>query len=87
MERLRSHGIEVEEMGNLEEGLSPEDIDIIIATHLHPDHIVSAKDFPRAKIIVQKKNLLELSIRALFCSLSTRRRLSSLFLRLTGFNL
>jgi glyoxylase-like metal-dependent hydrolase (beta-lactamase superfamily II) len=63
IERLRSLGIKAEVLGDLKEslkkeGLSPEDIDIIIATHLHPDHIVSAKDFPRAKIIVQKKELI-----------------------------
>jgi N-acyl homoserine lactone hydrolase len=63
VERLSSLGIEAEVLGNLieslkEEGLSPKDIDIIIATHLHADHIVSAKDFPRARIVVQKKELI-----------------------------
>jgi len=63
MERMKSHGLEAEVLGNIEEslkieGLSPKDIDIIIATHLHAEHIVSAKNFPRAKIIVQKRELI-----------------------------
>ncbi len=63
VERLRSHGLEGEVLGSIEEslrkeGLSPRDIDIIIATHLHAEHIVSAKDFPKAKIIVQKRELI-----------------------------
>lgn len=63
VERLKSHGLEAEVLCNLEEslkqeGLSSKDIDIIIATHLHAEHIASAKDFPRAKIIVQKRELI-----------------------------
>jgi N-acyl homoserine lactone hydrolase len=63
IERMKSHGLEAEVLGNIEgslkeEGLSPKDIDIILATHLHAEHIVSAKNFPRAKIVVQKRELL-----------------------------
>jgi glyoxylase-like metal-dependent hydrolase (beta-lactamase superfamily II) len=51
-----------EDVGDLltslkKEGLSPEDIDIIILTHLHHDHISKSKYFPRAKLIVQRKEL------------------------------
>ena len=39
-------------------GLKCEDIDIVIATHLHWDHCAGNKLFKNAKIIVQKKELL-----------------------------
>lgn len=63
LERLKSHGLDGKVLGSIEEslkkeGLSPKDIDIIIATHLHAEHIASAKDFPRAKIVVQKRELI-----------------------------
>lgn len=35
-------------------GLSPEDIDVIIHTHLHNDHCENDYKCPRAKIVVQK---------------------------------
>lgn len=38
-------------------GLGLDDIDIIIATQLHHDHIAHARRFPRAKVVVQKKEL------------------------------
>ena len=38
-------------------GLKPEDIDIIIATHLHFDHILNARKCPNAKVYVQRKEL------------------------------
>ena len=60
VEIMRSIGYTCEEVGNLtealqNEGLSPDDIDIIIITHLHQDHAAMCKDFPRARLIVQKK--------------------------------
>jgi len=63
IERMKAHGLDVEDMGEVDEslkrmGLFPEDIDIIIATHLHAEHISSAKKFPKAKIIVQKQELI-----------------------------
>ena len=42
-------------LGNL--GLSPKDIDMIILTHLHYDHIELAHKYPDAKFIVQKAEL------------------------------
>lgn len=45
------------EVGLGELGLGLEDIDIIIATHLHHDHIAQAALFPKAKVIVQRKEL------------------------------
>ncbi len=49
----------VEHIQSLDEGLKrlglkPEDIDIVIVTHLHKDHIEFAHQFTRAKFIVQK---------------------------------
>jgi len=38
-------------------GLSLKDIDLIIATHLHHDHIAQASQFPKARVIVQRKEL------------------------------
>ena len=35
-------------------GLKPEDIDVIILTHLHEDHIQLARSYPNARFIVQK---------------------------------
>ncbi|MFC1970795.1 N-acyl homoserine lactonase family protein [Chloroflexota bacterium] len=48
--------ISVEEgLGKL--GLKPDDIEIIIVTHLHWDHIGLSHLFPNARFIVQKKEL------------------------------
>ena len=49
---------------SLEEGLGkldlkPGDIDIVIATHLHHDHISLAHSFTKAKFVVQQKELEE----------------------------
>jgi N-acyl homoserine lactone hydrolase len=38
-------------------GLKPEDIDIVIATHLHCDHIALSHLYRKAKFIVQKREL------------------------------
>ncbi|MFC1864862.1 MBL fold metallo-hydrolase [Chloroflexota bacterium] len=38
-------------------GLKPEDIEIVIVTHLHNDHIVLSSLYKQAKFIVQKKEL------------------------------
>ena len=38
-------------------GLKPEDIDIIIATHLHFDHIALGYLYTKARFVVQKKEL------------------------------
>ena len=38
-------------------GLSPDDIDIVILTHLHSDHVGQAAQFSNAKFIVQKDEL------------------------------
>jgi glyoxylase-like metal-dependent hydrolase (beta-lactamase superfamily II) len=40
-------------------GLKPSDIDIVIVTHLHPDHIALAHKYTRAKFIVQRRELAE----------------------------
>ena len=38
-------------------GLTVDDIDIVIQTHLHSDHLAFASRFPKARIIVQKREL------------------------------
>lgn len=40
-----------------ERGVKPEEIDIIIATHLHPDHCSNAGMFKNAKIIAQQDTI------------------------------
>jgi glyoxylase-like metal-dependent hydrolase (beta-lactamase superfamily II) len=45
------------EKGMQKVGIKPEDIDIVILTHLHYDHIALAPLFTKAKFIVQKKEL------------------------------
>ena len=51
-----------ETIQSLEEGLSkvglkPEDIDTVIVTHLHGDHIHLARKYKKAKFIIQKAEL------------------------------
>jgi len=52
----REHGLKIQEFEEALEdhGLRPEDIDVIIHTHLHNDHCENDYKCPRAKIIVQK---------------------------------
>ena len=38
-------------------GLKPEDIDIVIQTHLHFDHVGNTHRCPNAKVVVQRKEL------------------------------
>lgn len=40
-------------------GLKPSDIDIVIVTHLHGDHIALAHKYTKAKFIVQRRELAE----------------------------
>ena len=61
-EEMIAAGTRCEQIGDLEEGLkkeglSPEDVEIIILTHLHHDHMVKCSSFPRARLIVQEKEL------------------------------
>jgi len=55
-------GVMAEEVKSIETGLDElglglEDIDLIMATHLHHDHIAQASRFPKARVIVQRKEL------------------------------
>lgn len=55
-------GATATEIQSLEQGLSkvglkPEDIDIVILTQLHTDHVELAHKFTRAKFVVQKREL------------------------------
>lgn len=61
-EFFRRQGIHVEDVQTLDSGLRKvgltcDDIDLIILTHLHPDHVAQASQFPRAKFLVQKDEL------------------------------
>jgi N-acyl homoserine lactone hydrolase len=38
-------------------GIGVSDIDLIIQTHLHPDHVGSASRLPKARVLVQKREL------------------------------
>jgi len=38
-------------------GLRPDDIELVILTHLHYDHVAQATRFPRARFLVQKDEL------------------------------
>jgi glyoxylase-like metal-dependent hydrolase (beta-lactamase superfamily II) len=38
-------------------GVKPSDIDIVIITHLHHDHMYLSHDFTKAKFVIQKKEL------------------------------
>ena len=38
-------------------GLSPGDIDLVILTHLHYDHVAQASQFPKARFLIQKDEL------------------------------
>ena len=49
--------IQTPEAGLAKLGLKPDDIEIVIVTHLHLDHIEKANLFKNAKFIVQKKEL------------------------------
>ncbi|WP_043262632.1 N-acyl homoserine lactonase family protein [Streptomyces sp. CT34] len=40
-------------------GLNAEDIDIVVCTHLHPDHSGSNDLFPQARFVVQRRELEE----------------------------
>ena len=54
---LKQQAIQTLEEGLAKLGLQPEDISVVIQTHLHWDHIELAYKFPRAKFIVQKAEL------------------------------
>ena len=45
------------EQGLSDAGLKPEDIDTVILTHLHADHVELAGQFANAKFVVQKSEL------------------------------
>lgn len=56
----RQHGFSSEQLAYPTDalrkiGLKPSDIDIVILTHMHFDHIEYARQFTNAKLIVQKK--------------------------------
>jgi len=60
--KLVAAGATGTEIQSLEQGLSkvglkPEDIDIVILTQLHPDHVEQASKFTNAKFIIQKTEL------------------------------
>lgn len=62
MALFHARGIPARELQTLEQGLAGlglelEDIDILIATHLHHDHIANARDLPRARVIAQRKEI------------------------------
>ena len=62
MALFKARGIPARDIQTLEQGLGklglkPEDIDILILTHLHHDHAAHMRELTRARVIVQKKEL------------------------------
>ena len=61
-EQYADHGLSAEHVQTLEQGLERvgiriEDIDIVILTHLHFDHIALAPRFEKTKFVIQKQEL------------------------------
>ena len=61
-EAMSSRGLIEEHIQSLDEGLAnlglkPEDINIVILTHLHSDHVALAYRYTNAKFIIQKAEL------------------------------
>jgi N-acyl homoserine lactone hydrolase len=54
---MPSQEIQTLESGLAKLGISYSDIDLIILTHLHSDHVAKAKLFPKASFLVQKTEL------------------------------
>ena len=62
VEQMAAVGYEKKKIQSVEDGLAkhglkPSDIDIVIQTHMHHDHIAEAYKYTNAKFIVQKKEL------------------------------
>jgi len=62
VEQLTKNGLPAYELQTLDSGLKKlgitvNDIDLIIQTHLHLDHVALASRFPNAHVIVQKREL------------------------------
>lgn len=61
-EWFTSRGLDMENIQSVEEGLGklglkPEDIDIVIMTHLHGDHVELAHKYASARFIIQKAEI------------------------------
>lgn len=61
-ERFAARGHKVEQIQTLDQGLNklglkPDDIDVLIITHLDHDHIALAHQFRKAKVIVQRAEI------------------------------
>ena len=59
---VKKRGMPAKQIATLDQGLqkhglTKSDIDLIILTQLHHDHVAQAKEFPNAKFLVQKKEL------------------------------
>jgi glyoxylase-like metal-dependent hydrolase (beta-lactamase superfamily II) len=59
---FKQHGFQATQVATTEErlaelGLKPSDIDMVILTHLHFDHVENLKLFKTAKVVVQKTEL------------------------------
>lgn len=54
---LPAHEIQTLDSGLNKVGITASDIDLIIQTHLHLDHVALASRFPNSRVIVQKREL------------------------------
>jgi len=55
--RMPSREIQSLKSGLNRVGLAPKDIDLVIVTHLHSDHIAQGREFPNARFLIQKAEL------------------------------
>ena len=54
---LPAHDLQSLEAGLAKAGISAEDVDLVIQTHLHFDHTALASRFTKARVMVQKREL------------------------------
>jgi len=54
---ITAHNLQSLEDGLNKAGITAQDVDLIIQTHLHFDHTAFASKFPNARVIVQKREL------------------------------
>ena len=54
---LPAHDLQTLESGLNKVGITANDVDLIIQTHLHFDHMAFASRFPNSRVIVQKREL------------------------------
>ena len=54
---IPAHNLQSLEAGLAKAGIAAEEVDLVIQTHLHFDHTAFASRFPKARVMVQKREL------------------------------